>query len=206
VFASAHRACSPSTLLFYGCQLKVKPEILRVSRRITNRYKSVDSVVTALLLSHGRHMKHAPPVTQKILLVDDSRDGLLIRRLVLEEAGFEVQVATCGEEALDLFRSTRFAVVVTDYRMPTMNGGELISRLRSLEANARIILLSGFVDQFDLTEANTRADAVILKSSNEAAHLTRWVRRLASMPLRKPPVTQYTSGQTPPKNLAHYKA
>jgi CheY-like chemotaxis protein len=155
-------------------------------------------------------MKRPPLVAPKILLVDDNRDGLLVRRLLLEEAGFSVQVATCGEEALDLFRSTRFDVVVTDYRMPKMNGDELIVRLRSLESNARIILLSAFVDLLGLTEANTRADAVIAKSSRETAHLVRWVKRLASTPARKPPLRSPASGEaggsTPPENLAHYKA
>ncbi len=132
-------------------------------------------------------MKNTPLVTPSVLLVDDNRDGLLVRRLVLEEAGFQVQVATGGDEALSLFRSTRFDVVVTDYRMPYMNGDELIVRLRALEANVRIILLSGFVEPLGLTEANTGADAVVAKSSSEPVHLVRWVRRLTSTTPRKPP-------------------
>jgi CheY-like chemotaxis protein len=155
-------------------------------------------------------MKRAPLVVPKILLVDDNRDGLLVRRLLLEEAGFDVQVATGGEEALNLFRSTRFDVVVTDYRMPKMNGDELIIRLRSLDSNARIILLSAFVDLLGLTEDNTLADAVIAKSSGETAHLVRWVKRLASPPARKPPLRSHAStdagSAAPPENLAHYKA
>jgi CheY-like chemotaxis protein len=148
-------------------------------------------------------MKTAPPVTPKVLLVDDNRDGLLVRRLLLEEAGFHVQVARCGSEALDLFSSTRFDVVVTDYCMPHMNGGELIVRLRTLDANARIILLSGFVEPLGLTEANTGADAVIAKSYSESAHLVRWVKRLVSTPKRKPPVRQDADSKTVSENLAH---
>jgi len=135
-------------------------------------------------------MKSAPLVMPKVLLVDDNRDGLLVRRLLLEEAGFQVQVAGCGDEALNLFSSTRFDVVVTDYRMPRMNGDELIVRLRTLDADARIIMLSGFVEPLGLTEANTGADAVIAKSSNETTHLVRWVKRLVSTPSRKPPARQ----------------
>jgi CheY-like chemotaxis protein len=132
-------------------------------------------------------MKSMQSVAPNILLVDDNRDGLLVRKLVLEEAGFRVQVAASGKEALDLFSATRFDVVVTDFRMPGMNGVELIVRLRALEANARIILLSGFVEPLGLTETNTGADAVIAKSSREAVHLLRWVRRLVSTPVRKSP-------------------
>ncbi|MBV8731251.1 MAG: response regulator [Acidobacteriia bacterium] len=133
-------------------------------------------------------MKTATLATVKILLVDDNRDGLLVRRLLLEEAGYEVETAAGGAEALDLFSSTRFDVVVTDYRMPGMNGHELITRLRSLEAGTRIILLSGFVEPLGLTEANTGADAVIAKSAREGTHLVHWVKRLVGTPHRKPAV------------------
>jgi CheY-like chemotaxis protein len=135
-------------------------------------------------------MKNASVPAPKILLVDDNRDGLLVRRLVLEEAGFEVQIASGGREALDLFSSSRFDVVVTDYRMPQMNGIELIACLRALEANARIILLSGFVEPLGLTETNTGADSVIAKSGQEALHLVRSVRRLTAAPSRKSPLRQ----------------
>jgi CheY-like chemotaxis protein len=119
----------------------------------------------------------------------------MVRTLLLEEAGFQVQAAACASEALDLFSSTRFDVVVTDYRMPGMNGAELIERLRACNANTRFIVLSGFVEPLGLTEANTGADAVIAKSANEGAHLLRWVKRLASTSYRKPMATQNAERQ-----------
>jgi CheY-like chemotaxis protein len=128
--------------------------------------------------------------TPNILLVDDNRDGLLVRRTLLEEIGCCVQVAVNGEEGLKLFETAKFDVVVTDYRMPRMNGGELIQRIRLLDPNARIILLSGFVEPLGLTEQNTGADAVIAKSANEPAHLVRSVKRLVNRPARKPPGSQ----------------
>jgi CheY-like chemotaxis protein len=127
-----------------------------------------------------------------ILLVDDNRDGLLVRRSVLEEL-YGVSVARNGEEGLKLFESAKFDVVVTDYRMPRMNGAELIQRIRKLDPNARIILLSGFVEPLGLTEENTGADVVIAKSANEPAHLTRGVKRLLSRATRKPPASQKSS-------------
>jgi CheY-like chemotaxis protein len=136
-------------------------------------------------------MKIAPLLTANILLVDDSRDGLLVRRSLLEELGYSVEIATNGEEGLKLFEVAKFALVVTDYRMPRMNGAELIQKIRKLDPNARIILLSGFVEPLGLTEQNTGADAVISKSSNEPAQLSRWVKRLVNgSSLRKPVASQ----------------
>ena len=128
--------------------------------------------------------------TPNILLVDDNRDGLLVRRALLEEIGCCVQIAVNGEEGLKLFQAGKFDVVVTDYRMPRMNGGELIQRIRALDPKARIILLSGFAEQLGLTEQNTGADAVLAKSANEPAHLVRTVKRLVNRPVGKPPGSQ----------------
>jgi CheY-like chemotaxis protein len=135
-------------------------------------------------------MKTPAPPHPNVLLVDDNQDGLLVRRSVLEELGYGVSVARNGEDGLKLFESANFDVVVTDYRMPRMNGAELIQRIRKLNPNARIILLSGFVEPLGLTEENTGADVVIAKSSNEPAHLTRWVKRLLNRATRKPPASQ----------------
>jgi CheY-like chemotaxis protein len=128
----------------------------------------------------------------------------VVRTLLLEEAGFQVQAAACAVEALDLCSSTRFDVVVTDYRMPGMNGAELIQQLRACDAHTRFIVLSGFVEPLGLTEANTGADVVIAKSAKEAAHLVRWVKRLASASCRKPMATQNIERQPPRQgNLAN---
>ena len=136
-------------------------------------------------------MPIAPSTHSKVLLVDDNRDGLLVRKTLLEEGGYTVEIATNGEEGLKQFQASTFDVVVTDYKMPRMNGAELIERIRKLNPNARIILLSGFVDPLGLTEETTVADVVIAKSANEPAHLLRWVRRLVNRAAtRKPPATQ----------------
>jgi CheY-like chemotaxis protein len=73
-----------------------------------------------------------------------------------------------------------------------MNGVELIQRIRKIDPNARIVLLSKMVEPLALTEGSTGADAVIAKSSSEPANLQRWVKRLSSQraPQRKPPASQ----------------
>jgi len=54
-----------------------------------------------------------------------------------------------------------------------------------------VVLLSGFVEPLGLTEENTGADVVLVKSSNEPVHLVRSVKRLVnSRTLRKPPASQ----------------
>ena len=81
-------------------------------------------------------------------------------------------------DALELCGKQRFDVVVTDYKMPKMNGVEFIARLRKQHPAVGVILISGFTDTLGLNESNTGADVVIQKSSHEVSHLIRSVNRL----------------------------
>jgi CheY-like chemotaxis protein len=119
-----------------------------------------------------------------ILLVDDNKLGLSARRCVLEELGHRIATASNGIDALEQFGNRRFDLVVTDYKMPRMDGLELIEGLRRIEPDLPVILISGFVDSLGLNEESTGADVVIQKSANEVSHLVRAVGRL----LRKKPV------------------
>lgn len=120
----------------------------------------------------------ARPVIQTILLVDDNANGLKARKTVLEELGYKIVTACNGKDALEQFTPRAFDLVVTDYKMPHMDGLELIANLRKHEPALPIVLISGFVDTLGLNEENTHADVVIQKNANEVSHLTRAVARL----------------------------
>lgn len=123
----------------------------------------------------------------RILLVDDNQLGLLARKTVLIELGYEIVTASSAQEALGEFSRGNFDLLVTDFKMPKMNGKELVERVRRIAPAVPIILLSGFVDALGLDEKSTGADVVIQKSANEVAHLVRSVKRLLNRkPLKKP--------------------
>ena len=144
--------------------------------------------MTGLLPSTVPEMKSAPVSPVAVLLVDDNPNGLTARRLILEEQGFSVTTSGNAEDAWSLFQQSRFDVVITDYRLPGMNGGELIRLIRASDSPARVILLSGFIGVLGLNEENTGADELILKSNKEVPELLRAVRKLAhQMPRRRPP-------------------
>lgn len=131
------------------------------------------------------------PAPAHILLVDDNKLGLVARKSVLEELGHRITTAVEGQEALELFSRGAFDLVITDYKMPKMNGLELIQRIRGLAAGAPIILVSGYAEALGMTEANTGADAVISKNANEVTHLVRSVNRLLRRATpKKPPAAQ----------------
>jgi CheY-like chemotaxis protein len=122
----------------------------------------------------------------RILLVDDNMVGSAARRSVLEELGHTVRTSGTAADALELCGKHNFDVVVTDYKMPKMNGVEFIGRLRKLNPAPLVILISGFTDTLGLDEASTGADVVLQKSSNEVQQLIRAVNRLLRKQLAPP--------------------
>lgn len=135
-----------------------------------------------------RNSLHASqrPTPARILLVDDNKNGLSARKSVLDELGHKTNAASSGAEALELYANHKFDLVITDYKMPRMNGIELIGQLREQTPDVPIILISGFVDALGLSEASTGADVVIQKSANEVSHLVRSVGRLLRAERKKP--------------------
>ncbi len=126
-----------------------------------------------------------------ILLVDDNRMGLAARRAVLEEIGYTVVTAANGLEALSSVEAHVFDLVITDWKMPKMDGLELIRRLREAGFAPPIILLSGFADSAGMSEEKTGADAIVQKSSNEVQVMLNTVKRLLNRkPARKLPAKQ----------------
>jgi CheY-like chemotaxis protein len=132
-----------------------------------------------------------PPA--QILLIDDNKHGLMARKTVLEEQGYAIVTANTPEDGLAQFGNTHFDVVVTDYRMPKMNGAEVIAEIRRQKPTMPIVLVSGLVDALGLNEQNTGADVVIAKSATEIPHLIRAVNRLSKKLTPKKPARSQSS-------------
>lgn len=137
----------------------------------------------------------------RILLVDDNQAGLAARKSVLEEFGYKVTTAVSGHEGLECFSRETFDLVITDYKMPRMNGIELIERVRKQNKEIPIILISGFAEPLGLNESNTGADVVIQKSSNEVTHMVRSVSRLLRRQVpKKPPASHQIAAKAKRKS------
>jgi CheY-like chemotaxis protein len=132
--------------------------------------------------------KNEPAV--HILLVDDNRMGLSARKKVLEELGYRITPVTSANEALECFSKNDFNLVITDYRMPTMSGVELIAELRGSRAEIPVILISGLADTLGLDAETTGADVVIQKSNHEVVNLVRSVQRLLNRKTAKKPAAK----------------
>ena len=72
--------------------------------------------------------------TLTALVIDDSAPILAAHSKMLETLGYDVVQAENGRQGLDILRESRFSVVLSDIEMPIMDGLEMITTLRQLEA------------------------------------------------------------------------
>jgi two-component system cell cycle sensor histidine kinase/response regulator CckA len=113
---------------------------------------------------------------ETILLVDDERGIREFARAALERQGFHVLVAESGEDALRVaatFPGT-IALLVTDVRMPGIQGPELAAQLRALRQGLRVLLMSGYAEG---VTPETLEDMALLEKPFLPSVLTRAVRQ-----------------------------
>ena len=84
--------------------------------------------------------------TKRVLIVDDEDKILFVVRHALARLGAECQVQTAcdGRQALEMARDAPFDLVVTDLRMPEMDGIELTRALRDLDSNPVVIWMTAY--------------------------------------------------------------
>jgi len=110
-----------------------------------------------------------------ILLVDDDKDILDIMRLDLEDdPAFAVDTCSASTEALEKVRTKTYDVIVADWRMPVMNGTELIRQLRGNGCASLVILYSGHNIGSDIRAAmESGADYYIHRGGDPDSEFTQ---------------------------------
>ena len=103
----------------------------------------------------------------KILIVEDEEP---VRELLVDyfsESHHECKDAESGEKALEIMPEFKPHIVITDFKMPDMNGIELLRQIREQNFNTRVIILTGFPDQQNAIDAvNFGAQAFLQKPIN----------------------------------------
>ena len=89
----------------------------------------------------------------KVLLVDDEPSILNMMRMSLELDGYQVLVAENGPTALKVFRETSPDVVLLDVRLPGMDGIEVLSRIKNMDPDAEVVIITGHGDMDMAVEA-----------------------------------------------------
>jgi signal transduction histidine kinase len=87
-----------------------------------------------------------PVIEKKLLLVDDEADIREVLTLALTDLGYAVTTAGNGAAALPLFLEKRPPIVITDIKMPGMDGIELLRRIKESAPDTEVIMITGHGD------------------------------------------------------------
>ena len=100
-------------------------------------------------LSQAR--KQTQPVKLQILIIDDEPLVRSLLKQVLENAGHDVTEAGDGQEGVRCFRENNFDLVITDHGMPVMNGLDAAFRIKKLNPETPVLLITGWQTETDAT-------------------------------------------------------
>ena len=150
---------------------------------------NVSDLVKSAYVNFGRPCRRpALPVKmneenckKKVLVVDDSTTTRILQRNILKAAGYDVEVAVNGFEALNKIACENYDIVISDVEMPEINGIELTERLRQNEKlkNIPLILVTSLASEQDkLKGINAGANAYIVKSEFNQEELLSTIQRL----------------------------
>ncbi len=90
---------------------------------------------------------------ERVLVVDDEQSMREFLEIMLTQDGYEVSLASDGKEALKAFRKEEPHLVITDVKMPGMNGLDLIRKIRSSSTFAPIIAITAYASADDAIRA-----------------------------------------------------
>jgi DNA-binding NtrC family response regulator len=119
----------------------------------------------------------------RILLADDEASVRMTLAANLELEGFEVETAEDGQRALELFGEKPFDLVLTDIRMPRMDGVQLFQEIRRREPGMPVVLMSGFALEDLVDHALTHGAFALLPKPFEVEHVVAVVTSAARRPV-----------------------
>lgn len=125
------------------------------------------------------------PRTATVLIIDDEKEQLMLRKMLLETAGHNVLTAHSGKEGLQVFRSQQVDAVVIDYWMGDLKGTAVATEMKKLRPSVPVVIFSAFRPLPD--EALGKADVWLVKAEIEPTELLQIIDQLLD----------HTSGRSP---------
>ena len=82
----------------------------------------------------------------RVLVADDDESALKILNMQLTEAGYDVTLASDGDEAIEFVKTTTFDVALLDVKMPRVVGIQVLKFIKEHSPSTKSIVLTGFAD------------------------------------------------------------
>jgi two-component system NtrC family response regulator len=118
---------------------------------------------------------------ETILIVDDEKNYPLILGAVLEEESFEILIANSGQEALKILKASDVELVLTDMKMPAMDGIELLEKIKALDPDLPVIMMTAYGTVDKAVEAMQKGAYSYILKPFDNERLILYVNKAISM-------------------------
>ncbi|MCK9297127.1 MAG: sigma-54 dependent transcriptional regulator [Desulfobulbaceae bacterium] len=145
----------------------------------------------------------------RILVVDDEIINLQNIHHVLTKEGYHVETASCGKEAVEIITHNRFDLIITDLKMPDIDGVQVMNIAKEMQPEAEVIIITGYATVNSAVEAMAEGAfyymakpiklnelRALVKKALEKTILKNEISRLKQHIMSKKGVTQFV-GQNP---------
>ena len=100
----------------------------------------------------------------RIIIVDDDENIRTTMKTILEDEGYNVDLATTGNEAIEMTEEKAYNIALLDIRLPDMEGVELLKLIKDNVPRTRKIMVTGYPSmQNAISALNKNADAYLVK-------------------------------------------
>lgn len=113
-----------------------------------------------------------------ILCLEDQPSPLSMRKMLLEKSGYQVLSATSGKEALNLLKRFHVDLVLSDHYLRGENGTELAAKMKAINPDVPILLISGSAERLADSDGAKNVDALISKEDGPTNLLVSIARAL----------------------------
>jgi two-component system response regulator (stage 0 sporulation protein F) len=114
----------------------------------------------------------------KILVVDDEEGARELFDTILTDEGYEVSLANSGETALTLFNNNAFHLVITDIKMPVMDGLQLLQEIRKTGSKTDVIMVTAYGEVESYLKAMSLGAAEYINKPIRIKELKRIVHKV----------------------------
>lgn len=118
----------------------------------------------------------------EVLLIDDDEFVLSTVQALLVTAGFKVTTTADGPHGIELYARARPSAVVLDLGLPSMDGLQVLKRIRDLDAGAKVIVVTGYSSEAAAQAARAMGAADFLPKPFEPKQLVERLNALIRTP------------------------
>jgi CheY-like chemotaxis protein len=131
-----------------------------------------------IMMEKDPHTVPALPKKRRLLVADDDQGIQKVMSRILSVMGYDVALAGNGLEAMALFLTGSYDLVMTDFQMPLMNGWELSRLVKEQSPNTPVIVVTGCCDDIQCEKLNTNGVDAIIPKPFKLEEIGQTVQRL----------------------------